>query len=257
MPRAALASRSVPATVFADLQRTADREALTVIGDVDTSWDAGALETLGGFVQAGNRRDAAGAASGLGVWEDDRAHAKDEKGSAAGSAAGSWSSRGRGGWRMSRQWCRVIARARASRGRVGDCVCRAAGEGHLEEGWSERVPATQVRGAPARGAAGGRSCLEQPLCELVDVRRAGCDPWRRAQHAPARRSVRGRLLAAWCVSRRFALGTALTVPRSQTGLGPWRKARSCLSRLRRSSIILILGWCPPRLSVMSWHVLHI
>jgi hypothetical protein len=112
-----LASRGVPAAVFTDLQRGAVREALTVIGNVDAWWDAGrasrpganghvrlagALETLGGLAQAAKRRDAAGAARGLGVWRgsgDDRANKEDEEG----SAAWSWSSRGSSRWRTSRQ----------------------------------------------------------------------------------------------------------------------------------------------------------
>jgi hypothetical protein len=67
-------------------------------------------------------------------------------------------------------------------------------------GWSARVPAAEIRGAPARGAAESRSCLKQPFCGRVDVCRPGCDSRCRTQHAPARRSVHGRLLAAWCVS---------------------------------------------------------
>jgi hypothetical protein len=53
-----------------------------------------------------------------------------------------------------------------------------------------------------------------------------------------------------------ALDTVPTIPRSQTGLGPWRRVSSGSSPLRRSSI-LTLGWCPLRLSVTSWYVLHI
>ena len=85
-----LSSRGVPDDVFLELQREAVREELKVIGDVDGWWDngsfsragvngrmrlAGALETYGGLAMAVKKRDAAGAARGLGVgkgWGDDR-----------------------------------------------------------------------------------------------------------------------------------------------------------------------------------------
>jgi hypothetical protein len=52
----------------------------------------------------------------------------------------------------------------------------------------------------------------------------------------------------------LALDTVPTIPRLQTGLGPWRRVSS--SPLRRLSIPT-LGWCPLRLLVTSWYVLHI
>ena len=79
-----LSSRGVPDDVFLELQRDAVREELKVLGDVDGWWDngsfcragvngrirlAGALETFGGLAMAVKRRDAAGAARGLGVWK--------------------------------------------------------------------------------------------------------------------------------------------------------------------------------------------
>ncbi len=85
-----LSSRGVPDDIFLELQREAVREELKVIGNVDGWWDngsfsragingrmqlAGALETYGGMAMAVKKRDAAGAARGLGVWKgwgDDR-----------------------------------------------------------------------------------------------------------------------------------------------------------------------------------------
>lgn len=97
-----LSSRGVPDDVFLELQRDAVREELTVIGDVDGWWDngsssragingrmrlAGALETFGGLAMAVKKRDAGGAARGLGVWKgwgDDRED-EDESSSSQGS----------------------------------------------------------------------------------------------------------------------------------------------------------------------------
>jgi len=85
-----LSSRGVPDDVFLELQRDAVREELKVLGDVDGWWDngsfcragvngrmrlAGALETFGGLAMSVKKRDAAGAARGLGVsrgWGDDQ-----------------------------------------------------------------------------------------------------------------------------------------------------------------------------------------
>lgn len=108
-----LSSRGVPDDVFLELQREAVREELKVIGDVDGWWDngsfsragvngrmrlAGAFETYGGLAMAVKKRDAAGAARGLGVWKgwgDDR---EDEE-----NSSNSQSSQGSQRWGMSRQ----------------------------------------------------------------------------------------------------------------------------------------------------------
>ena len=108
-----LSSRGVPDAVFLELQREAVREELKVIGDIDGWWDngsssragvngrmrlAGALETYGGLAMAVKKRDAAGAARGLGFWKgwgDDR---DDED-----TNVGSQSSQGSQRWEMSRQ----------------------------------------------------------------------------------------------------------------------------------------------------------
>jgi hypothetical protein len=108
-----LSSRGVPDDVFLELQREAVREELRVIGDVDGWWDngsfsragvngrmrlAGALETYGGLAMAVKKRDAAGAARGLGVWRgwgDDR---EDED-----EVRTPQSSQGSQRWGMSRQ----------------------------------------------------------------------------------------------------------------------------------------------------------
>jgi hypothetical protein len=108
-----LSSRGVPDDVFLELQREAVREELKVIGDVDGWWDngsfsragvngrmrlAGALETYGGLAMAVKKRDAAGAARGLGVWKgwgDDR---EDED-----NPSSPQSSQGNQRWGMSRE----------------------------------------------------------------------------------------------------------------------------------------------------------
>ena len=108
-----LSSRGVPDDVFLELQREAVREELAVIGDVDGWWDngsfsragvngrmrlAGALETYGGLAMAVKKRDAAGAARGLGVWRgwgDDR---EDDD-----NTSSPQSSQGNQRWGMSRE----------------------------------------------------------------------------------------------------------------------------------------------------------
>jgi hypothetical protein len=74
-------------------------------------------------------------------------------------------------------------------------------------------------------------------------------------HLPVARSAGGFLQPGASLVV-FALDIALTIPHLQTGLGCWRRVRSCSSPLRRSSIPT-LGWCPPRLSATSWYVLYI
>ena len=109
-----LSSRGVPDDVFLELQREAVREELSVIGDVDGWWDngsfsragvngrmqlAGALETYGGLAMAVKKRDAAGAARGLGVWKgwgDDREDEDNSNSSSQGT-------QGNQRWGMSRQ----------------------------------------------------------------------------------------------------------------------------------------------------------
>jgi len=84
-----LSARGVPDEVFIELQQDSVKEALKVIGDVHQWWDNGsqsragvngrlqlaaALESAGGLAFTVKRREAAGAARGLGFWRarDDR-----------------------------------------------------------------------------------------------------------------------------------------------------------------------------------------
>jgi hypothetical protein len=266
-----LASRGVPANVFTDLQRAAVREALSVIGDVDAWWDAGrasrpgangpvrlagALESISGLVQAAKRRDAAGAARGLGVWRgwgDDRARDEDE----GGLATASWSSQGSSRWRTSRKSSSSSSASSDSEGEGQSGTASAAppaGDIWRRDGVSGYPPLKE-------------EALRLAALQGVDLARSShfADLWTYVVHdvirgvvlnlqLPVTRSAGG-FLQPGAPLVLFSLDTALTISRSQTGLGPWRKARSCLSQLRRSSI-LTLGWCPPRLLVTSWYVLH-
>ena len=99
-----LSARGVPDEVFLELQKDSVKEALKIIGDVHSWWDNGsqsragvngrmqlaaALETAGGLAISVKKRDASGAARGLGFWRsgDDRLRRKGTQDRCSGSRA--------------------------------------------------------------------------------------------------------------------------------------------------------------------------
>lgn len=237
-----LSSRGVPDDVFLELQREAVREELKVIGDVNGWWDngtcsragvngrmrlAGALETYGGMAMAVKKRDAAGAARGLGVWKGWGNDREDDE-----EVMGSQSSQGSRYWGMSRQSSQDSIESTST-------------------GISSSAPSAAPVDIWRRDAVSGYPPLKHEVLRLavlqgIDIARSNhfSDLWTYAvtdairsvvlnMHLPVTRSAGGFLQPGIYAAILFSLLTLTHHSCQQIGLGLWKKGRLCSFLPRR------------------------
>ena len=259
-----LSSRGVPDDVFVELQQEAVREELKVIGDVDGWWDngsfsragvngrmrlAGALETYGGLAMAVKKRDAAGAARGLGVWkgwgddredEDDSLHPQSNQGSQR--------------WGMSRQ---------SSQDSTQSSSAGASSAAHSAEVDIWRRDG--ISGYPPLK----HEALRLAVLHGIDIARSNhfSDLWTYTvqdvirgvvlnMHLPVARSAGGFLQPGIYAAIVFSRLRLTHYSCLQIGLVLCRRGKSCSFPLKRLSIPRLDSY-PLQLLVKSWYVLDI